>query len=123
MSILPEPRTVKDPVDNTTLEQKQKRVGQQLLDMAYQQYVQLCRMQKTGMNFLWNNPNGLTPQQVCDSAGVAGGFLMAAHGALTNCIITAATSAGVKPDIFIPTNAFVVNEDGTVTILDKPYGS
>ncbi len=119
MQLLPQPENVQ----SIPLEKKLQKAGFQLKAMAEGQYKQICRMQKEGIKFMWGNPDGLTPQQVADLAGTSGGKLMAFHGGLTNFIIAAAATDGVAPDIAIPTNNFTVNKDGTVTVLDTPYGS
>lgn len=70
---------------------------------------------------MWDNPDGLTPQQVADIAGENGGKLMSFHAGLTNFIVAAATADGVAPDIALPTHNFTVGEDGRVTVLNTPY--
>lgn len=121
MAILSNTTPRPQPVDSRTLEQKQTIAARQLKNMAQQQYSNLCRMQKQGMKYLWENPDGLTPQEVCDSVGTDASLYMLAHGALTSCIISAAQTSGIDPDITLPTNAFTINANGTVTISDDPY--
>ncbi len=121
MAILVNPTPATPPVDNHTLDQKKDKASRFLKSMAQQQYSQLCRMQKQGMNFLWDNPDGLTPQQVCDSVGSDASLYILAHGALTSCIVSAATASNITPDIILPDNAFTLKNDGTVTILNTPY--
>jgi hypothetical protein len=104
-----------------TLEEKKLKVSRLLKNTAQQQYTQLCQMQKSGIKYLWNNPDGLTPQEVCDAVGTDGALYIMAHGALTSCIISAASASNISPDISLPTNAFTVNPDGTVTVLDSQY--
>jgi len=111
---------VSAPVDNRTLEEKQNQASRQIINMGQRHYSQLCRMQKEGIDAMWHNKN-LTAQEVADAVGVDGGVLIAAHGALTSAIISAATAAGITPDIKLPTNAFTVNSDGTVTVSNDPY--
>lgn len=120
MSIFRNTPTPSTPVDNRTLEQKQQQVNNQIINMGQRHYNQLCRMQKEGIDSMWYNPN-LTPQEVADAVGTNGGVLIMAHGALTQAIMTAATAAGIQPDIKLPPNAFTVNPDGTVTVSDDPY--
>ena len=112
--------TISVPVDNRTLEEKQKQTSRQIVNMGQRHYSQLCRMQKEGIDAMWYNKD-LTPQEVAEAVGKDGGVLIAAHGALTSAIVAAATAAGITPDIKLPTKAFTVNLDGTVTVSDKPY--
>lgn len=69
------------------------------------------------MDRFWNNPLGLTPQQVADGIGVAAASLFLFGGKL------ATLCNEVKPGSCpkVPTNNFTINPDGTVTILDEPY--
>lgn len=119
MQLLPPPTNILA----IPLEKRLQKASFQLKAMAAGQYKQICGMQKEGIKFMWNNPDGLTPQQVADIAGTSGGKLMAFHGGLTTFLVNAATIEGVQPDIALPTNNFTVNQDGTVTVLDTPYGS
>lgn len=72
---------------------------------------------------MWANPDGLTAQEVCDAVGTDAATLIIAHGALTGAVVQAATAGGANPMEFItlPTYAFTVNPDGTVTVLSTPY--
>jgi len=103
------------------LETRKARTAQRLEMALAQSYRDSVRVQKDGIAQVWKNPLGLTPQEVFYSVGTNAGAMLAAHGALTTCIIIAATAAGVAPDIALPTHAFTVNEDGTVTVLEGPY--
>ena len=109
-----------NPVDNRTLDQKKEAVKRDVINMGQRHYDQLCRIQKEGIDIMWNNPT-LTPQEVSDAVGVDAAVLISAHGDLTEAIIKAATSSGIEPNIKLPTNAFVINQDGTVTISEDPY--
>lgn len=119
MQLLPQPENT----SSIPLEKRLQKAAFQLKGMVEGQYKQICRMQKEGIKFMWDNPDALSPQQVADIAGTNGGKLMAFHGGLTTFIVNAATIEGVQPDIALPTNNFTVNQDGTVTVLDTPYGS
>lgn len=63
-------------------------------------------------NIVWNNRNGLTPQQVCDALATDAGSLFALAGGLQAVINTA--QAGSLT--LTPPKAVTVNSDGTVTI-------
>ena len=109
-------------IDSRTLDQKKEQCTNRLKSMAQQQYTQLCRMQKEGINMVWDNPSGLTPQEVCDAIEDKASVLFTIHGALTKGIIAIATATGITPDISLPAKAFTKNDDGTVTVLDTAYG-
>lgn len=81
----------------------------------------LCQMQQQGINEVWRNNFGLTPQQVCDALGSDAASAFDLHSRLTSAIVKIAIAAGVTPDVISPTNKFTVNPDGTVTILNEPY--
>lgn len=104
-----------------TLEQKQTQCKLMLARTAQQNYTMLVRLQKEGIAKVWDNPNGLTPQEVCDAAGTDAAQLFTVHGLLTECLIAIATASGIAPDIALPTKAFTKNVDGTVTVSEAPY--
>jgi len=108
------------PIPEPTLAEKQSEISRQIANMSQRHYSQLCSMQKEGIDAMWYNPY-LTPQEISDAVGTDGGVLIAAHGALTVAIMTAASAAGIQPDIKLPTHAFTVNPDSTVTISNDPY--
>jgi hypothetical protein len=98
-----------------------RRAAQQLRQTAERQFNQLCRLQREGIEFMWDNPQGLTPQDVCDAAGVDAGKYLTSHGALTGAITAAAAAFSGTPDIALPTHAFTINPDGTATVGEGPY--
>ncbi len=104
-----------------TLEQKKASVALRIRNTAKQNYKQICQFQKEGIRTVWENTQGLTPQQVCDATGVDTVKLFNLHGLLTEAVVKIAAADGVAPDILLPTKAFTRNEDGTVTVLDTPY--
>lgn len=108
--------------DSRTLDQKKEQCANRMKSIAQQQYTQLCRMQKEGINMVWDNPSGLNPQEVCDSVENKASVLFTIHGALTEGIAAIAAATGITPDISLPTKAFTKNADGTVTVLDTAYG-
>lgn len=83
-------------------------------------YRQLCRIQKLGIERIWHHPR-LTPQQAVDALGTDAAPVFQAHGALTQVIAAVAALDGAEPDIVLPTHAFAVNPDGTVTVGEEPY--
>lgn len=83
-------------------------------------YRQLCEIQKRGIDLVWNNSD-LTPQEILDGLGSDASKIFQYHGALTDYIVSLASIENIQPDIKLPTNAFELNPDGTVTVLDTPY--
>lgn len=69
------------------------------------------------MDLFWTHPQGLTPQQVSDSLGTGAASLFIFGGQLQQ--LCNAIKAGSCPKL--PSNAFAINPDGTVTILEAPY--
>ena len=68
---------------------------------------------------MWNNDDGLTPQQVCDALGnKVAEFMLLAN--LCVYIINAAKPNSLDP---IPPLQIVRNEDGTVTLTPYPESS
>lgn len=104
-----------------TVAQKQSRVSGRLLSQSRSTYAQLCRAQKEAINQVWHNTDGLTPQQAFDALGTKAGALVAAHAKVTTLIAELSAVDGVAPDILLPTHAFTVHPDGTVTVLEGPY--
>lgn len=86
--------------------------------LAQRTYRELCKAQKEGMQQVWDNPDGLTPQQACDALKTEAGSYFAAHRKLTELIVSLAAAATppVAPDITLPTHKYTLNEDGTVTV-------
>ena len=106
-----------------TLEQKQAAVAGAIKRTAAANYQQLVRIQKEGIRTVWNNPQGLTPQQVCDALGADAVKVFDIHGILTDAIVQIAGRDGVAPDVALPKKTFTRNQDGTITILETDYGT
>lgn len=64
-------------------------------------------------NLVWDNPHGLTPQQVFDAFGTEAGDLFTVSSAIGSAILA------VNPSWVPPTRPFphVINQDNTVTVL------
>lgn len=106
-----------------TLDQKKERAASRALSLAAQTYNQLLFIQKQGIDIVWDNPSGLTSQEVCDGLGDKAVKLFEFHGALTEFIAGLASVEGIQPDIKLPTKNFTKNVDGTVTVLESDYGT
>lgn len=71
--------------------------------------------QKAHYNYLqsiiWDNPNGLTPQQVMDALGTDAGQVLTIAAAARTFINSLSANAVVGPPL-----EYTINVDGTVTI-------
>lgn len=114
-------QSVLSPSQDTSLEAKQTRAAARIKSLTSQNYQQLLRAQKSGIDLVWRNSEGLTPQQVCDALGTSAGKIFAIHGTITDALVAAQTADGVAVNVALPTNAFTVNQDGTVTVSSEPY--
>lgn len=106
-----------------TLAEKKEMVSDNIKNMAATTYQRLLQSQKQGIQIVWSNPNGLTPQEVCDSLGTNATKIFDLHAQLTEAIVNIAAIDGVTPDIALPTKNFSRNQDGTVTVLESDYGT
>ena len=122
------------PTPPTTV-QLQAQLQQQVKNKASQAFQQMVRQQNDGINAIWHNPNGLTPQQAVDALGTDAARIFAAHGALTNAVVAAVSADNaamtalnpayvpVAAPILKPTFTWTVNSNGTITIGTTPYTS
>lgn len=104
------------PPPDTSLAALQERTSTRILNLSRAGYDQLVRLQREGIQLVWKNRDGLTPQQVCDGLGTKAAKVFAVHAALTDALVAAQTADGIPVNVATPTHAFTVNEDGTVTI-------
>lgn len=63
---------------------------------------------------VWNDPNGLTPQQVCDALATNAGQLFLLASSLKTLVNSAKSNAITLTE----PNQFTIDQDGTVTIGD-----
>lgn len=113
--------SVLNPTVDTSVEAKQARAATRVLTASKSGYSQLLRLQKEGIELVWKSRDGLTPQQVCDGLGTKAGKIFAIHAALTDALIAAQQADGIAINVALPTNAFTINPNGTVTISEAPY--
>lgn len=106
---------------NPTKESNQRKVAEQILELAAHTHRQTVSQQNDGISILWNNYMGLTPQEVCDALGTDAAKIFRMHSLLTTYLVAVAEVDGISAEVSVPTNAFTANSDGTVTILDTPY--
>ena len=97
-----------------TKEQKQERTAMQIAKKSYETYAALIGTYKDLQQKVWNNPSGLTPQEVFDSLGTNAGELFTLSALLVQ------TVNSVKPNTLNPAQPYeyTINEDGTVTVGD-----
>ena len=110
-------------IQEPTTEQKVQRAVENIKRMAAQNYQMLVQAQRQGIQVVWENPQGLTPQQVVDGLGTSAVKIFDLHAQLTEAIIDIAAIDGVTPEIALPKKNFTRNSDGTVTILESDYGT
>ena len=73
------------------------------------------------MQLFWNNPTGLTPQDVSDALGTKAAASFTAFAFLRQALVAAWQAAGETDDrinklLPYPTVPFTINGDGTVSI-------
>ncbi len=101
------------PTNNLTPEQA---TAEHIRESARRNYRVFLAAQKRGIEVIWQNAAGLTPQQCCDSLGTDAARVFRLHGLLTDFIVAVQQLEGLPVDIATPTHAFTLNADGTVTV-------
>lgn len=99
-----------------SVEQKQASVAFRVKSESLDLFQSVKQRHQKLMRIVWQNPRGLTPQQVMDAFGTEAAELFSLSDALLNLIKTA------KPDdpygdTQIPYE-FTIHDDGTVTVGD-----
>jgi hypothetical protein len=101
------------------------RIRAAILNLSRTTFASMLEAQRRGIDLLWHGEaqglHGLTPQQVCDALGEDAAKVFAFHGALTDFIVQQSVADGVSVDLALPPFAFVMNQDGTVTVSSDPY--
>lgn len=97
-----------------TTEQKQDRVKTQIARKSYETFQGMIGSYNDIKERVWNNPQGLSPQEVFDALGTNSAELFQLSALLVATVNSAApdTLDGSQP------YAFTVNGDGTVTVGD-----
>jgi len=113
MSILTQ--TVQKPSDSEKLE----KISNIIKTSSARAYKELVQIQKTGIDYVWNNRE-FSPQQIIDALGDNAIKIFNIHGKLTEYLIEISAIDGVDYVPALPTNAFIV-EDGKITVTDLPY--
>lgn len=102
-----------------TKEEKQKQAARRLQAIYAQMYDQMHRTFNRGMQLVWNNKQGLTPQEVFDAIGTDSDKALQLAAELKSATEKAAEIEGIDPPGLpeIP-NEITVNADGTVIVGD-----
>lgn len=108
------------PAADTSIEATQARAAQRIGQLTAAGYDQLVRLQREGIDLVWRNADGLTPQQVCDALGTSAAKVFAIHSALTQALVSAQQADGIPVSVALPTHEYVINPDGTVSVAADP---
>ena len=79
-----------------------------------------CSSQDQLANLFWNNPTGLTPQQVSEALGTSAAAFFAGSAAAATFRYQ---MTGIVPEIVPDGYSFTINTDGTVPITYTPASS
>lgn len=95
-----------------TTAQKQNRAAQAIQSQASNLFTNMGRTYEQISNIVFNNPQGLTPQEVLDGLGTNAAELLSLSDLLVQTVNTAA------PDTITPgyPATLTANPDGTVTV-------
>lgn len=104
-----------------TVEQNQAGAADDIRRLAKLGWRRLLELHSDGLQLVWDNNRGLTPQQVCDGLGTDAANAFAFHRALGEFLVAAAAREGVTLNLPMPKKGFTVNLDGTVTIGKEAY--
>ena len=98
-----------------TTEQKKNRAKRNIQRKVYETYQGLISSYNDIRTAVWENPAGLTPQEVFDALGTDGAELFQLSALLVNTVNSA------KPDTLSGDQPyeFTVNPDGSVTVGNK----
>lgn len=119
---LPIPYVPETPTEET-LEEKKVGAARDIAELSQLHWVRMMDVYQTGLDLVWHNNRGLTPQQVCDELGTSAAATFYAHGLLADFLraLYAVNFPGDTLPLPLPTNAFTAHEDGTVTVLEGAY--
>jgi hypothetical protein len=107
-----------------TLEEKQARTLTSCQALIARNWATMINCQNDGIDLIWRNAFGLTPQEAISALGTDAVQVFAFHSALTQLLAAQAAADGVTPNLKFPTFAFAENQDGTITVdPETPYGS
>ena len=100
-----------------SLETRQARTATRLSRRMINGETQLLRSFSALYQEVWQNPDGLTPQQVCDALGSRAASLFVVAGTMSNALYTI-DPAGLGTMVNMPTGYTVtLHADGTATLV------
>ncbi len=104
------------PSNNDAVGARQARTAARLSRHMVSGETQLLRSFAGLYQEVWQNADGLTPQQVCDALGTKAGNLFVIAGTMANALYTI-DPAGVGAMVNVPSGyTATINADGTVTV-------
>jgi len=99
---------------------KLKRTANEIKEISGETFKKLVHTQRRGVDLVWNNPDA-TAQEVIDELGSDAIKVFQFHGALTEYIIGIASADGVTVELKYPTNKFIIDKGGVITVTEEPY--
>lgn len=100
-------------------EEKLQRITKNIKSISARAYGDLVRVQKTGIDAVWNNKD-FTPQQIIDALGDDAIKIFEVHGKLTDYLTAISIIDEIPYTPALPTYAFTVSGN-KITVTDKPY--
>ena len=110
MGILDQPNTVIVPPASIA--------ANALITEARDVYTRMLSSFTEGARYFWQNPSGLTQQEIADALGAAGVEVFALHGKL-GALLAEVNPAAIAEAIAV-VGEFTYGEDGRVTITSVP---
>ncbi len=98
---------------------KKERAAKNIINSVQSAHTTLLNTQKNVFKAVWNNPQGLTAQQVLDALGSKASELFLV-GSKTVDFLLSLEADVIKPDEFLPYKEVVINANGTVTVTNTP---
>jgi hypothetical protein len=99
-------------VPERNVEDLQAEFIRTLSKMLTDNYSQMLSLHKTGFAMVWNNKDGLTPQQCFDAMGSEAVMFLSLGQVMAELLNTAVPGSVIET----PPQPLTVNEDGTVTV-------
>ena len=104
--------SILNPTTELTTAQKQNRAAQAIQSQAANLFANMGRTYEQISNIVFNNPQGLTPQEVLDALGTNAAELLSLSDLLVQTV-NAAAPGTITPGYPVTLTA---NPDGTVTV-------
>jgi hypothetical protein len=98
-----------------TTEEKIYDTRTEITKISTRLYSKINKQHAKIFNLVWNNSEGLTPQEVFDEYGTEASSLFVFCSGIQQMLVQANESY----ELLVPTHSYVINEDGTVTVGEK----